>query len=137
MKSGHRKSASLLTWSAALCVGAGTAGAADFYAGKTIDLIISTSVGGGLDRNARIVANHLGNHIPGKPSIVVRNMPGAGGTLALDHVYNVAEKDGTVLALVNNTPPFVPLFSGKPARYDATKFSWLGTPSVESPVVLI
>jgi tripartite-type tricarboxylate transporter receptor subunit TctC len=69
--------------------------------------------------------------------VVAKNMPGAGGTLALDHLYNVAEKDGTVIALVNNTPPFVPLFSGKPARFDATKFSWLGTPSVESPLVLI
>jgi tripartite-type tricarboxylate transporter receptor subunit TctC len=69
--------------------------------------------------------------------VVAKNMPGAGGTLALDHLYNVADKDGTVIALVNNTPPFVPLFSGKPARFDATKFSWLGTPSVESPLVLI
>src|SRR5262249_27487628 len=74
---------------------------------------------------------------PGAPTIVVRNMPGAGGTQALDHLYNAAEKDGSVLALVNNTPPFVPLFGDKSARYDATKFSWLGTPSVESPVVLI
>jgi tripartite-type tricarboxylate transporter receptor subunit TctC len=110
---------------------------AEFYKGKTVSMIVGGSPGGGFDTLARAIGRHLGKHIPGDPAIVVKNMPGAGGTLALDHLYNVADKDGSVLALVNNTPPFVPLFSGKPARYDATKFSWLGTPSVESPLVLI
>ena len=109
----------------------------EFYKGKTLNMIVGGSPGGGFDTLARAIARFMDNHIPGKPSIVVRNMPGAGGTQALDHLFNAAEKDGTVLALVNNTPSFVPLFSGKPARYDATKFSWLGTPSVESPVVLV
>jgi len=109
----------------------------DFYKGKTLSMIIGGSPGGGFDTLARAIARHIGSHLPGNPTVVAKNMPGAGGTLALDHLYNVAEKDGTVIALVNNTPPFVPLFSGKPARFDATKFSWLGTPSVESPLVLI
>jgi tripartite-type tricarboxylate transporter receptor subunit TctC len=100
-------------------------------------MIIGGSPGGGFDTLARAIARHISSHLPGNPTVVAKNMPGAGGTLALDHLYNVAEKDGTVIALVNNTPPFVPLFSGKPARFDATKFSWLGTPSVESPLVLI
>jgi len=110
---------------------------ADFYKGRTVSMIVGGSPGGGFDTLARAIARHISSHVPGNPSIVVRNMPGAGGTLALEHLYSVAEKDGSVIALVNNTPPFVPLFSGKPARFDATKFSWLGTPSVESPVVLI
>jgi tripartite-type tricarboxylate transporter receptor subunit TctC len=108
-----------------------------FYKGRTLNMIVGGSPGGGFDTLARAIARYIGNHIPGKPTLVVRNMPGAGGTQALDYLYNVAEKDGSVLALVNNTPPFVPLFEGTTARYDATKFSWLGTPSVESPVVLI
>jgi tripartite-type tricarboxylate transporter receptor subunit TctC len=109
----------------------------DFYKGRTISMIVGGSPGGGFDTLARAIGRHIGKHIPGNPTIVAKNMPGAGGTMALDHLYNVADKDGTVMALVNNTPPFVPLFSGRSARFDATKFSWLGTPSVESPLVLI
>jgi tripartite-type tricarboxylate transporter receptor subunit TctC len=108
-----------------------------FYQGKTISMIVGGSPGGGFDTLARAIGRHIGKHIPGNPTIVAKNMPGAGGTMALDHLYNVADKDGSVMALVNNTPPFVPLFSGRPARFDATKFSWLGTPSVESPLVLV
>jgi len=109
----------------------------DFFKGKTISMIVGGTPGGGFDTLARAIGRHIGKHVPGNPSVVAKNMPGAGGTLALDHLYNVADKDGSVMALVNNTPPFVPLFSGRPARFDATKFSWLGTPSVESPLVLI
>ena len=109
----------------------------DFFKSKTISMIVGGSPGGGFDTLARAIGRHIGKHIPGNPTIVAKNMPGAGGTMALDHLYNVADKDGSVMALVNNTPPFVPLFSGRPARFDATKFSWLGTPSVESPLVLI
>jgi tripartite-type tricarboxylate transporter receptor subunit TctC len=109
---------------------------ADFYKGKTVSMIVGGSPGGGFDTLARAIGRHIGRHIPGGPDIVVKNMPGAGGLQALDHLYNVAEKDGTVLGLINNTPPFIPLFSGKPARFEAAKFSWLGTPSVESPLVL-
>ncbi|MBO0766882.1 MAG: hypothetical protein J2P50_20140 [Hyphomicrobiaceae bacterium] len=109
----------------------------EFYRGKTVNIIVGGSPGGGFDTLARVIARHIGNHIPGRPTLVARNMPGAGGTQALDYMFNSAEKDGSVLGLVNNTPPFVPLFGGSAARYDATKFSWLGTPSVESPVVLM
>ena len=109
----------------------------EFFKGKTISMIVGGSPGGGFDTLARAIGRHIGKHIPGNPTIVAKNMPGAGGTMALDHLYNVADKDGSVMALVNNTPPFVPLFSGRPARFDATKFSWLGTPSVESPLVLV
>jgi tripartite-type tricarboxylate transporter receptor subunit TctC len=109
---------------------------ADFYRGKTVTVIVGGSPGGGFDTLARAIGRHIGAHIPGNPDIVVKNMPGAGGLLSLDHLYNIADKDGTVLGLINNTPPFIPLFSGKAARFDAAKFSWLGTPSVESPLVL-
>jgi len=109
---------------------------ADFYRNKTLSIIVGGSAGGGFDTLARAIGRHIGKHIPGNPEITVKNMPGAGGLMSLDHLYNIAEKDGTVLGLINNTPPFIPLFSGKPARFEAAKFSWLGTPSVESPLVL-
>jgi tripartite-type tricarboxylate transporter receptor subunit TctC len=109
----------------------------DFYKGRTVSIIIGGSPGGGFDTLARAIGRHIGRHIPGNPAVVAKNMPGAGGTQALDHLYNSADKDGTVMGLVNNTPPFVPLFTETKVRFDARRFSWLGTPSVESPLVLI
>ena len=100
-------------------------------------MIVGGSPGGGFDTLARAIARHMSKHIPGNPSVVPRNMPGAGGLLAMDNLYNVAEKDGSVIALVGNTPPFVPLVTGKPARFDPLKMNWLGTPSTEAPLVLV
>ena len=110
---------------------------AEFYKGRNVGMIVGGSPGGGFDTLARAIARHIGKHIPGNPNIVPRNMPGAGGLLAMDHLYNVAEKDGSVIALVGNTPPFVPLVTGKPARFDPLKMNWLGTPSTEAPLVLV
>jgi tripartite-type tricarboxylate transporter receptor subunit TctC len=104
---------------------------ADFYRGKTISIIVSTSTGGGYDVLARTISKYLGKHIPGNPSIVVRNMPGAGGILATNHLYNLAAKDGTVIGAVQSNTPFEPLIGTKEAKYDATKFVWLGSPSIE------
>src|SRR3954453_17812361 len=87
----------------------------DFYKGRTINLIISASIGGGYDIYARAVAKHLGQHIPGNPTIVPQNMPAAGGIGAANHLYNVAVKDGTVIALFQNTVPLEPFFENKQA----------------------
>ena len=110
---------------------------ADFYRGKTVSLVVSTSTGGGYDTLARAVARFIGRHIPGNPTVVVRNMPGAGGITAVNWLYNAAEKDGSVIGLVQNGTPLEPLFGTKEARYDATKFNWLGTPSFEVAMVLL
>jgi tripartite-type tricarboxylate transporter receptor subunit TctC len=110
---------------------------AEFYKGRNVDMVVGGSPGGGFDTLARAIARHIGKHIPGNPNVVARNMPGAGGLRAMEHLYNVAEKDGTVIALVGNTPAFVPLVTGKPARFDPLKLSWLGTPSTEAPLVLV
>ena len=110
---------------------------ADFYKGAVVSMVVSTSAGGGYDTLARAIARHIGKHIPGAPTIVVRNMPGAGGILAMNYLYAAAEHDGSVLALVSNNPPVEPLFGTKEAHFDPTKFNWLGTPSVETAMVLI
>jgi len=110
---------------------------ADFYRGKTVTIVVSTSSGGGYDAMARVISRHIGRHIPGNPTVVVRNMPGAGGITAVNWLYAAAEKDGTVLGLVQNGTPLEPLFGTKQARYDATKFNWLGTPSYEVSMVLL
>lgn len=110
---------------------------ADFYKGKTITMIVGGSAGGGYDTLARAIAQFMGKHIPGNPSIVVQDMPGAGGIIAMNYLYSKAEKDGSVIALVENNPPLEPLFGTEEARYDATKFNWLGTPSVEVGLTLV
>jgi tripartite-type tricarboxylate transporter receptor subunit TctC len=110
---------------------------AEFYKGKTIDLIISTGVGGGLDRNARIVARHLPNHIPGRPTIVAKNMPGAGHLRAANFLYSQAAKDGTVIGTI--IPGFLmsQVLEGTGAKFDASKFNWLGSTSYSTQTVYV
>ena len=110
---------------------------ADFYKGKEVRLIISASIGGGYDIYARAVARHLGQHIPGNPTVVPQNMPAAGGLGAANHTYNVAPKDGTVICLFQNTVPLEPFFENRQAQFEAAKFGWLGTPTTETAMYLI
>jgi tripartite-type tricarboxylate transporter receptor subunit TctC len=109
----------------------------DFYKGKTVTLLIGGSAGGGYDTLGRAIGRYIGRHIPGNPSVVVEDMPGAGGLVAMDYLFHTAERDGSVIALVENGPPLAPLFGVAQARYDATRFNWLGTPSVETAVTLL
>jgi tripartite-type tricarboxylate transporter receptor subunit TctC len=111
--------------------------AADFYRGQTISMVVSSSAGGGYDTLSRAVAKFLGRHIPGNPSVIVRNMPGAGGILAMNYLANVAPRDGLTVGQVQNNTPFEPLFGTKEATYDATKMIWLGTPSVETALLIV
>lgn len=119
---------------AASLLGAGPAAAdtvAEFYKGRQVTLVISSSPGGGYDALSRAIARHIGRHIPGNPGVVPQNMPGAGGIVATNYMYNVAPKDGLHFACVQNNAPLEPLFGTKSATYDATKLNWIGTPSVE------
>ncbi len=109
----------------------------EFYRGKTVSLIVSSEPGGGYDATARITAKTLPKYIPGNPNVVVRNMPGAGGIRAPNYVYSIAEKDGTVIALMQNTIPFEPIVGNKAATFDPTKLLWLGSPNVETGVLLV
>lgn len=119
------------------CAHASAQGVADFYRGKEVRLIVSASTGGGYDTYGRAVARHLGEHIPGKPTVVVQNMPAAGGLGAANHTYNVAAKDGTVITLFQNTVPLEPFFENKLAQFDAARFGWLGTPSAEVALYMV
>jgi tripartite-type tricarboxylate transporter receptor subunit TctC len=124
--------------SAALAAAPGHADAvADFYKGKSVTLVVSSSSGGGYDALGRVVARYLGKHIPGQPTVIVRNMPGAGGIVATNYLYNSAAKDGTTFGLVQNNTPFEPLFGTREAQYDASKFDWLGAPSSEVGILAI
>lgn len=107
---------------------------ADFYKDRTITLIAGYSSGGGFDLFARVIANYLGKHIPGQPRILVQNMPGAGSLRAASHIYSVAPKDGTVIALTR-APVLAPLLgSASAAPFDPTKFTWLGSGSSDLTV---
>jgi len=104
----------------------------DFYRGKKIDLIIGYSSGGTYDLYARLVARYLGNYIPGKPLIVPRNMPGAGSRAAANWVYNIAPKDGTVLATADQSLSLQQAVGDKRISFDTTKFIYIGNPNVEN-----
>jgi len=104
------------------------ASAQDFYAGKIITIVVGSDVGGGYDTYARLFARHLPRLIPGKPSIVVQNMPGAGSARAAGHMARIAAKDGTVIGIVQPGAIIGPLLEGKSnPNYDATKFVYLGS----------
>ncbi len=109
----------------------------EFYHGKTVSLIVSSDVGGGYDALSRITARNMIKHVPGQPNIVVRNMPGAGGIRAPNYVYSVAEKDGTVFSLMQNTIPLEPLAGNKAATFDPLKLLWLGSPNVEMGLLMV
>lgn len=110
---------------------------ADFYRGKDLRMIVSTTTGTGYDTYARAVARHLPRHIPGHPSIVVQNMPGAGGITAANYISSVAPPDGTVFGMIQNTVPFEPLFENPAARFDPMKMNWLGTPATEVGLYIV
>jgi tripartite-type tricarboxylate transporter receptor subunit TctC len=105
---------------------------ADFFVGRQISLFIGTTAGGGYDLYARALARHMGRHIPGRPTLIAKNMPGAGGLALANYLYNRAPNDGTEFATVQNGLPFEKLFQtlspdGKNALFDATKFGWIGS----------
>src|SRR4051794_3295198 len=80
----------------------------DFYRGKAIDVIVASAPAGGYDIYARLVARHMGRYLPGHPSFVVQNMPGAGGVRATQFLFNVARKDGTVIGVIGREAPLIP-----------------------------
>ena len=88
----------------------------NFYAGKQITLIVSSAPGGGYDAVTRTVSRHLGKHLPGSPTFVVQNMPGAGGIVAANHLYNITTKDGLTLAQLQSTVPLAPIYGNNQAR---------------------
>lgn len=125
-KSGGVMVASIL---AAGFVFSGTAQAdsvSDFYAGKRITVVIGYGPGGGYDEYARLLARFMGEHIPGKPTMVPQNMPGAGSRNAANWLYNLAPKDGTAVATLSQTTPTDQALGQPGIRFDVRKFNWIG-----------
>ena len=111
--------------------------AQSFYEGKTVTIVTSTGVGGTYDVTARLIARHMPRFIPGKPNMVVQNMPGGGNVLATNFMYAIAPKDGTSIASVHNAMPVQQVLGGQGVRFDAGKFEWLGSTGPETEVILV
>jgi tripartite-type tricarboxylate transporter receptor subunit TctC len=109
---------------------------AQTLAGKTVNMIIGFGPGGGYDMWGRVLARHIGKHLPGNPSVVPQNMPGAGSYVAASHLYNVAPKDGTVMAIIARDAALGPLSGAPGARFDSTKLSWIGSPTQETNICI-
>ena len=104
----------------------------DFYRGRKLDMVIGYSPGGTYDLYARLVARHLGDHIPGKPLIIARNMPGAGSRTAVTWLANIAPKDGTVLATADQSLALQQAVGDKRIQFDTTKLFYIGNPNIEN-----
>jgi tripartite-type tricarboxylate transporter receptor subunit TctC len=107
---------------------------ADFYKGKNVDLMVGFSAGGAYDLYARMIARHMGKHIPGNPTMVVKNLEGGGSLRLANALYNTMPKDGTVFATIARGAAFDPLFGNAAAQFDATKFGWIGSANDEVSV---
>lgn len=110
----------------------------EFFQTKTMTIIAGSAVGGGIDVYARLVARHLSKHIPGKPSVIVQNMPGAGSLMAGRHLYTLAPKDGTQIGVVLSTALFDPLMEKQDlTAYDPRKFNYLGNAHADTSVCIV
>src|SRR5919107_639308 len=118
-----------------LCAAAASADpVADFYRGKQVSVIIPSPPGGGYDLYARFLARYIGKHIPGNPTVVPRNMPGAGGIIAANHIANIADRDGLTFGILQNTATLDQLAKSPNVKFDVRTLSWLGNMSVSSTI---
>jgi tripartite-type tricarboxylate transporter receptor subunit TctC len=117
----------VIAGAAALMIGAQAHAQEDtFFKGKEISIDIGFGAGGGYDTYGRLMARHFGRFVPGNPTVIARNVPGAGGVKLAAEIYNVAPKDGTRLGLFAATTALEPLFGNTDAKYETTKFTWIG-----------
>jgi tripartite-type tricarboxylate transporter receptor subunit TctC len=105
--------------------------------GRQVSVIIGFGVGSGYDTWGRVVQRHIGKYLPGRPTVVPQNMPGAGSFVATNNIYSVAPKDGTVIAIIARDAALGPLSGAAGARFDATKLTWIGTPTTETNVCVL
>jgi tripartite-type tricarboxylate transporter receptor subunit TctC len=122
---------------ATACLQTPSARAQDFFAGKTVTLVVGYQAGSLYDANARFVARHLARFIPGQPTVIVRNMPGAGTLTAANNVANLAPKDGTTIALIARGMALEPLLGGQGVRFEPLALNWIGSTSQEVSVIAV
>ena len=104
------------------------------FKGKTVNILIGFGAGGEDDAWAHLIAQYLGKHLPGNPTVVAQNAPGAGSLKVANQIYNVSPKDGTAIGMINRGVPFEPLLGGKGIQFDALKMNYIGSPSIDTTV---
>ncbi|MBI4492475.1 MAG: hypothetical protein HY690_06750 [Chloroflexi bacterium] len=110
---------------------------ADFYKGKTVRIIVGAAAGGGFDVYSRAIARYLGRYIPGNPTVIVENMPGAGSIVAANHLYRAAPKDGTAIAVLAGPIVLNQVFGSAGLEFDMAKFNYLNNPTPETRVLVV
>ena len=108
--------------------------AGDKFKGKNFEIIVGYDTGGGYDIYARALQRHIGKHLPGNPTVIVKNMPGAQTRTAANHLYNIAPKDGSVIAILARGLPTEELLGSGGIRFESTKFNWIGSMNNEVSV---
>ena len=98
----------------------------EFFAGKTINVVVGHEAGTGFDVYSRVIVRHMPRHIPGAPAMIVQNMPGASGIQSANWLYNIAPKDGTVMATFSQNVPLEPLFGNDRAKFEPSRLIWIG-----------
>ena len=111
--------------------------AAPYYQGKTITIIVGTNPGGGYDNTARIIARYLPQFIPGKPTVIIQNMPGAGHIIAANYVYNIAKPDGFTIGTFNRGLPFAQLSKTAGVKFDMRNYVWIASMAVDPTALFI
>jgi len=124
-------------WVAALAAAVPLVAGAQSFQGKTITIIVGYKAGGGYDATARLLARYLPKHLPGKPTVIVQNMPGANSIIAANHMYNVAKPDGLTIGTFNRNLPIAQLTGVQGVKYDITKFQWIGSAANETTILAI
>src|SRR5256714_11394185 len=104
------------------------------FAGKPLTIIVGYKPGGGYDGAARMLARHLPQHIPGKPTVIVQNMPGGNSIIAANHMYNVAKPDGLTIGTFNRNLPIAQWPAVCGVKFDITKFAWIGSAAHQAPI---
>ena len=110
---------------------------ASYYEGKTLTIVVGYKPGGGYDRYARLYAKYLPKHIPGSPTIIIQNMPGANSIIAANHLYSVAKPDGLTIGTFNNALTTAQLTKVEGVKYDLTKFSWIGSAASDAVIMVV
>jgi tripartite-type tricarboxylate transporter receptor subunit TctC len=110
--------------------------AEDFFKTTTLTMIVGSGAGGGYDATARVVARYLSRYLPGNPTFVIRNQPGAAGITSTNTLYNTAPKDGSTILAAANAPLVLPIYDSKVAHYDPRKFEWIGSTDKQQAVCL-
>src|SRR5882762_4550770 len=114
-----------------------TAAAQPNFSGRTITILVGYKPGGGYDATARMIARHLPQHLAGKPTVIVQNMPGGNSIIAANHMYNVAKPDGLTIGTFNRNLPIAQLTSVEGVKFDMRRFAWIGSAANETTILAI